>query len=111
MQNPIQALILRRFRTLASPTHDGRGFMRHQFSIARHLLAAWALFAILVAAPVRAADVVLAPDAPSRYVVKKGDTLWSISGKFLKDPWRWPDIWRMNRSEIKNPHWIYPGDV
>ncbi len=49
-------------------------------------------------------------DAPNRYIVKKGDTLWDISGKFLNSPWRWKEIWAANR-HVRNPNLIYPKDV
>ncbi|MGH8856275.1 MAG: LysM peptidoglycan-binding domain-containing protein, partial [Telluria sp.] len=73
--------------------------------------AAVALVACAVAGPATAATCSFRPNAPDQHVVVKGDTLWDISGTFLQNPWCWPQVWGMNREEIRNPHWIYPGQV
>lgn len=75
----------------------------------RHFIGS--LLSLLLSFPLLAAnDVELNPNYPKKYVVVKGDTLWDISGMFLKKPWYWPDIWHVN-PQVENPHLIYPGDT
>lgn len=70
------------------------------------LILAVTAVCVFAAEPIKLVD-----NPPDRHIVVPGDTLWGISGKFLKEPWRWPEIWRLNKDEIKNPHRIYPGDI
>ena len=94
-------------------------------ALTRTLATAVSLCAALVAGPAWSQDkpaepaapestkeaIQLQENAPDRYVVVRGDTLWSISGKFLKDPWRWPEVWHMNQEQIHSPHRIFPGNI
>jgi len=57
------------------------------------------------------APLTIKPDAPDRYTVVPGDTLWGISQRYTDSPWRWPELWNLNREAIRNPHLIYPGYV
>ncbi len=68
------------------------------------------LLIVIMGMSAQADTVVLNPNYPNRYVVVKGDTLWDISAHFLRDPWKWPDVWELN-PQIANPNLIYPGDV
>jgi len=56
------------------------------------------------------AQVKLKDNHPDQYTVVRGDTLWDISSKFLRQPWKWPEIWHVN-PQVNNPHLIYPGDI
>lgn len=74
----------------------------------RILLGLWV--PLLFSAFVWADSLRINPNHPDQYTVVKGDTLWDIAGKFLEHPWQWPQLWH-NNPQIKNPHWIYPGDT
>src|SRR6478672_3727193 len=83
----------------------GSGHMAAMFKRLRTVVAVACLTVATYAAAVEVNG-----DHPDTYVVRKGDTLWDIAGKFLKRPWLWPEIWQAN-PQINNPHLIYPGDV
>jgi hypothetical protein len=83
--------------------------------MAQQLRKSITTLALLVSATVWAqaptAPLAIKPDAPDRYIVVPGDTLWGISQRYTDSPWRWPDLWNMNKEQIRNPHLIYPGYV
>ncbi|RLQ22090.1 LysM peptidoglycan-binding domain-containing protein [Seongchinamella sediminis] len=72
-------------------------------------LSIWLLLVSLMFSGLLHAAVELNDDVPETYIVKKGDTLWGISGMYLREPWLWPELWDVN-PQIDNPHLIYPGD-
>ena len=79
----------------------------------RKSITALGLFVFWAAALAQAPSTPLTirPDAPDRYVVVPGDTLWGISQRYTDSPWRWPELWGLNKEQIRNPHLIYPGYV
>jgi hypothetical protein len=74
-------------------------------------LLAFFLFSSLALGQASQGPLTIKPDAPDRYTVVPGDTLWGISQRYTDSPWRWPELWNMNRDQIRNPHLIYPGYV
>jgi hypothetical protein len=75
------------------------------------LLFSFSTAALAQGAAAPTPPVELRPDAPERHIVVPGDTLWGIAAKFLKDPYRWPALWKLNDAQLKSPHRIYPGQV
>jgi len=65
--------------------------------------------AALITGLVSAGGALAARSEPAVYIIKKGDTLWGLSDRFMKDPYFWPDLWARNPEKILNPHFIYPG--
>ncbi len=43
------------------------------------------------------------------HMVVPGDTLWDIAGRYLGNPYLWPQIWEAN-GYVKKARLIYPGD-
>ncbi|MFD2110923.1 LysM peptidoglycan-binding domain-containing protein [Thiorhodococcus fuscus] len=76
----------------------------------RHFIRTSLLLGSMILLVPIASGAELAPDAPQTYVVRSGDTLWDIAGRFLRDPWLWPEVWQANPG-VGDPDLIYPGDV
>lgn len=67
------------------------------------------LFGILALSLLLAFTAFAQEEEPLLYVVKKGDTLWGLSERFVRDPYYWPRMWEVNQGKVTNPHFIYPG--
>ena len=82
---------------------------------AAHVACKLALGMLLAQMPALAAHAAAgcdwAYDAPNEHRVQRGDTLWGIASLFLQNPWCWPQVWDINRDSIRDPHWIYPGQL
>ncbi|MGN0935440.1 LysM peptidoglycan-binding domain-containing protein [Acinetobacter amyesii] len=92
------------------PTFSALGFKKQLLALTVCVSVGMGMVSVAEAAPARNVNPPsLKAGAPQVYVVKKGDTLWDISKRFLKNPVRWPEIWASNK-HVKNPHWIFPGD-
>lgn len=95
---------------MGAPNFSALGLKKQMLALAVSIGVSLGTVSIAEAAPARNVNPPsLKANAPQVYVVKKGDTLWDISKKFLKNPVRWPEIWASNK-HVKNPHWIFPGD-
>lgn len=95
---------------MGAPNFSALGLKKQMLALAVSIGVSLGTVSVAEAAPTRNVNPPsLKANAPQVYVVKKGDTLWDISKKFLKNPVRWPEIWASNK-HVKNPHWIFPGD-
>lgn len=90
---------------------DSGGSMRNQLRKSITALAFAVCSGVWAGALAQVGSAELKANAPDRYVVVQGDTLWSIAERYLTAPQRWPELWKMNQDSVKNPHRIYPGDV